>query len=197
MAPLSFPQAQPLGSMQGGMQAPNIPQIKPGGMFGGGGNLGSILAAALAGYTASSNPGPQQALFAAMAQKRKQAEEDQQYQRDRQDKRSDFTFEQDYKAAHDVPDIQQRVGVLNSIHPGLGDTYAQNYAANGGGLGQIFKDPATGQSYAIGGASAPAAGPQPGMIEQGFRFKGGNPADPHAWEPVNGGQAAPPPATFP
>lgn len=27
-------------------------------------------------------------------------------------------------------------------------------------------------------------GPQPGTIEDGYRFKGGNPSDPNAWEPV-------------
>lgn len=35
-------------------------------------------------------------------------------------------------------------------------------------------------------AQAPAA-PQPGMVEDGYRFRGGNPADPNAWEPVSQG----------
>jgi hypothetical protein len=33
-----------------------------------------------------------------------------------------------------------------------------------------------------GGRPAPQRGPQPGAVEDGFRFKGGNPADPNAWE---------------
>lgn len=39
----------------------------------------------------------------------------------------------------------------------------------------------------IGGAGQVQGGPQVGAVEDGYRFKGGNPADPSAWEPVGQG----------
>lgn len=39
----------------------------------------------------------------------------------------------------------------------------------------------------LGGGQAPqSTGPQPGVVEDGYRFKGGNPADPSSWEQVGG-----------
>lgn len=39
----------------------------------------------------------------------------------------------------------------------------------------------------IGGTGEAVGGPAPGAIEDGYRFKGGNPADPSSWEPVGQG----------
>jgi len=47
-----------------------------------------------------------------------------------------------------------------------------------------------GQPQGAPPAAAPQGAPAVGMIEDGYRFKGGNPADRNAWEPV-GGQTLP------
>ena len=39
----------------------------------------------------------------------------------------------------------------------------------------------------LGGPGQVRGGPQPSQVEEGYRFKGGNPADPSAWEQVGGG----------
>lgn len=43
-----------------------------------------------------------------------------------------------------------------------------------------------GQWMAKGGPGA-VSGPQPGAVEGGYRFRGGDPGDPASWEPVNAG----------
>lgn len=48
------------------------------------------------------------------------------------------------------------------------------------------RDPAA-LAQVAGQNAAPQGGPQPGAVEDGYRFRGGNPADPNSWEPVGGG----------
>ena len=64
---------------------------------------------------------------------------------------------------------------------------------------QIITDPTTGQTFEYapqGGGARPANVPQPGQVEDGYRFRGGNPADPASWEPI-GGAPSQGGATFP
>ena len=51
--------------------------------------------------------------------------------------------------------------------------------------GRVYVGPRSGIAAAMGGAPAPATGgPRLGTIEDGFRFKGGDPAKPENWEKV-------------
>jgi hypothetical protein len=81
---------------------------------------------------------------------------------------------------------QQRAATMASPQP--------QFISDGMGGGRWVSPPATGiqgggdPSLAV---AAPNAGPQPGTIEDGYRFKGGNPADPSAWEQVQGGPTQP------
>lgn len=67
----------------------------------------------------------------------------------------------------------------------------------------VFKNPDRPRYYPVppggmlvpepGAGGAPqGAAPQPGQVEDGYRYKGGNPADPNSWEPVGdaGGNAS-------
>lgn len=72
------------------------------------------------------------------------------------------------------------------LGPEAADSYLRNIAAgppmavdNGDGTKTIYP------RGAFGGAPA-AGGPAPGMIKNGYRFKGGNPKDQNAWEPIGG-----------
>lgn len=81
---------------------------------------------------------------------------------------------------------QQRAATMASPQP--------QFVSDGMGGGRWVSPPATGIQG--GGdpnlaAAAPNTGPQPGTIEDGYRFKGGNPADPSAWEAVQGGPTQP------
>jgi len=76
--------------------------------------------------------------------------------------------------------------IKSHLGPEAADSYLRNIAAgppmavdNGDGTKTIYP------RGAFGGAPA-AGGPAPGMIKNGYRFKGGNPKDQNAWEPIGG-----------
>jgi hypothetical protein len=165
----------------------NMPQsAQGGGMFGNGKfGIAQALVAALNGYLAGrGNPVGManiQMMQGAMAQRRQAQLAQLQRQQDIQDKRAEFTFEQDYKNSHDTPDIQQRIDVLNKIDPNLGVTYAKNYAQNGGGLGPVLTNPLTGQQMMPAGKAPQQAPP----AEAVARLKA-NPAEAQQFDEIFG-----------
>lgn len=62
------------------------------------------------------------------------------------------------------------------------DRSVEDIIARAGSAAQEF--PQLGRGFRPTQQPAPSAGPRPGMIEDGYRFRGGNPADPNSWEPV-------------
>jgi len=71
--------------------------------------------------------------------------------------------------------------------PKISDREARKrYAALRNELDAAYKraEQRAGRGETVSEAQAPAGGPQPGTVEDGYRFKGGDPADPTNWEPV-------------
>lgn len=94
--------------------------------------------------------------------------------------------------------LERNYQFYKRTRPELADTYIQNQAnpprfiPDGMGGGSWVGTPGpTGPGASEGG------GPQPGRIEDGYRFKGGDPARPENWEPVEGGPTPQASGVFP
>jgi hypothetical protein len=174
-----------------------LQQPKPrGGMFGGGGDWKQALAAALGAWSAArGNPAGQMALQM-LNQRLGQKREDQQYEQRRQHALEDWKAQQQWKFEHPEAANNDTVNDYNFIAGKLGEDAAKKYLQNLGDPmvttvlpgNRVYSGPRSGLGSALG---APAPSLQPGHEEDGFRFKGGNPADPNAWEQV--GQGGPRP----
>lgn len=71
-------------------------------------------------------------------------------------------------------DLQQRVEYLNSSQPGLGNTYAQNYAANGGGAPQFITTPQG--TFMVPRAAGTAPSAPAGIPDAAVTYLRSNPA---------------------
>jgi hypothetical protein len=83
--------------------------------------------------------------------------------------------------------MEKDYAFLSRLNPEYGEQYVENrvnpsqWVPVTGTDGSVTLYPVP-KNAAIGGG-----GPQPGAVEDGYRFKGGNPGDPASWEPVGGG----------
>jgi hypothetical protein len=169
-----------------------------------------ILADALAGLSGS---GP---VYAPMAERRREEKaaydhEQQQYAQRRADEQSDsdLSYQRsrdliDYKRAHPDDQLTQYLDAAGIRDPAeRAKIYrqkvdaltappmmsAQGYDEQGNPVLRFFPRAPT--------ATAPAtSGPPVGTVKGGYRFKGGDPAQPSSWESV-GGPTQPASATFP
>jgi hypothetical protein len=121
------------------------------------------------------------------------------YERKRQDELADYEAKKNIDSQYDgpeMPGLAKEVQWINSLPPPEREQamkYIQMLRPGN------FVPPAPvnipyGATVSGGGGGA---GPAPGTVEDGYRFKGGNPADPNAWEPVNGGPSPQGSAGFP
>lgn len=162
-------------------------RVNRGGMFGGGSPLRGI-AGAIGDFLLQRN-GMAPLYAPQMFQRQRQEYEEQQYQRHRADQFDDWKAQQQWQLDHPSPVNNDTVNDYNFISGKLGEEAANQWLKNMGDPivtttlpgNRVYSGPRSQLGSALG-----AQGPQPGHVEDGFRFKGGNPADPNAWEQVGG-----------
>lgn len=84
------------------------------------------------------------------------------------------------QAGANPSDLQQRVEYLNTLKSGLGDTYAGNYAENGGGVPQLMNVPGVGivavpRGGGSTGGAPPASAPPSAPVGKLTPIPGGAP----------------------
>jgi hypothetical protein len=101
----------------------------------------------------------------------------------------------DYERANPKPVNNDTIADYEFIKNTRGEAAANAYLDNKAnpiqGVRVTNPDGSEGIQFIRPGGGSPAqSGPQPGAIEDGYRFKGGNPADPSSWEEIGGAPQA-------
>jgi len=73
---------------------------------------------------------------------------------------------------------------MKAIAQGLPPQILNQGSTTGQGLGGAVGGMVQGARQAVSPAEAQSSGPQPGTVDGGYRFKGGNPADKNNWEKI-------------
>ena len=196
--PLAFENAQPIAPMgqMPNIQTPSLPAQKQG--FFGQGGFGRYLAGSL-GDALARNAGMGTPFMDAMQQRQRAEYEDELYQRRSAQDWAKFVREHEYERANPKapqPDAFERTLEQSGVQPGTPEWMAAMadraaYLRNP----PRFVTMGDGSVRQIGGVASPSS-PAIGTVEDGYRFKGGNPADPSSWEPI-GGAGPQTPRNFP
>ena len=184
-------QPQQMPQMQPEMQRFTQPHEAKGPGFFQQGGTGRAIAGALG--DALAQMGGVQPLYAPAMQQRQMMQQRQQMaQQEREGDWQDFQRQEDYKRANPSPVNNDTVNDYNFILAKQGPEAANQYLRNLADptvtvpMGNtIYSGPRSGLGAAMQGGQP--QGPKPGTVEEGYRFKGGNAADPTNWEPVGGG----------
>lgn len=161
-----------------------------GGFFGQNG-LGRNIAGSIGDFLLQrEGAGPIYAPMKARQDEMRMAEE--QYQRRRQDTMADWQAQQKWERDNPKPVNNDTVADYNFIRQTLGDQPARDYLSNKTLPPPFVQRNSDGTSTLYPqGLPRGGAGPQPGMIRDGYRFKGGNPNDQNSWEAVGQAQTVP------
>lgn len=174
------------------------PAPKGGGGFFGQGGFGRYLGGAL-GDALANNAGMGTPFMDAMQQRQRAEYEDELYQRRSAQDWAKFVRQHEYERENPKapqPDAFERTLEQSGVQPGTPEWMAAMadraaYLRNP----PRFVTTGDGSVRQIGGGASPSS-PAIGTVEDGYRFKGGNPADASSWEPI-GGAGPQTPRNFP
>lgn len=115
------------------------------------------------------------------------------YERKLQDQKGLWEYQQEYERANPKPVNNDTVQDYEFIRQTIGDDAARKYLENKASPPRLIQLPDGRWQYVDNQQpQQQAAPPQPGTVEEGHVFKGGDPADPNNWVPVGGaGQGGP------
>lgn len=201
-------EAQPMEqSMAAPMEQPQQQPKKPG--FLGEGGAGRAIAGVL-GDTLLQYNGMAPMYAPTMLQQQESEAKARQAQLQRAQDLADFETKEQIKSRYEGPPsiIQNADAIGAELGPEARQDYLRNYGrapqqpnvVNIPGLGSFYGTPeeVTAAIAAARGGGRPAgASIAPGAVEDGFRFKGGDPKDQRNWEPVAGGPTQPASGNFP